>query len=324
MGLSDQERWQHSAPVPAVTQPSRRPFATATLRSERGRQARAAYLFLIPTFLGFVLFTAGPLLASIWLSLTTYDAISPPSYVGLTNYRDLLDDTRALGTFRTTAVFVVASVAIELVVALFLAVGVQRRMPSLLRYFFRTTFLLPVVTSAAAMSIIFGYLFNKEFGVINFYLGEFGINRVSWLTSSRMSLVTIILAASWQRIGFTFILFVAGLQNIPRDLYEAADLDGASEWSKLLSITVPLLTPTILFNAVIGVISSLQVFDIPYIMTRGGPGDSSRTVVMMIQEAAFQNLQFGYGSAIAVVLFVVIMLLTILQFWLSQRWVFYR
>lgn len=299
-------------------------FVARTIAAERRREARTAYLFLVPTFVGFALFTAGPLLASVGLSFTAYDVIDPPTYVGLQNYRTLANDARALASFRNTGLFVFASVAIEIVAALLLAVAVQRRMPSPLRYFFRTTFLLPIVTSSAAISIIFGYLFSKEFGVINYYLGQLGFDRVSWLTSSDLSLITVILAASWQRVGFTFILFVAALQNIPRDLYEAADIDGASEWSKLTAITIPLVTPTILFNAVIGVITSLQVFDIPYILTRGGPGDSSRTVVMIIQEAAFQNLQFGYGSAIAVVLFIAIMLLTILQFWLSQRWVFYR
>jgi multiple sugar transport system permease protein len=155
-------------------------------------------------------------------------------------------------------------------------------------------------------------------------LGQLGLEQVPWLTSQRWSLITVIVAALWQRLGFTFILFVAGLQNIPRDLYEAAALDGATGWTRLRTITVPLLSPTILFATVISVIDSLQVFDQAYILTNGGPGDSSRTVVMMIQESAFQNLRFGYGSAIAVVLFVVILLFTVLQFWLSRRWVHYR
>lgn len=295
-----------------------------TIRSQRTREARAAYWYLFPTFLLFLLFTAGPLVASIVLSFTDYDVISSPVFTGLTNYRELIRDDRLLAAFRNTAVFVVASVGIEMALALFLAVGVQRQMPTPLRYFLRTAYFLPVITSAAAISIAFAYMFSKDFGVINYYLGQLGLERVPWLTSTRWSLVTVILAAVWLRVGFTFILFVAGLQNIPRDLYEAASLDGATGWTRLRTITIPLLSPTILFAAVIGVIGSLQIFDQPYIMTRGGPGDSSRTVVMMIQESAFQNLRFGYGSAIAVVLFVVIMLFTLLQFWLSRRWVHYR
>ncbi|MDP9363350.1 MAG: sugar ABC transporter permease, partial [Chloroflexota bacterium] len=292
--------------------------------SQRAREARAAYWYLVPTFAGFLLFTAGPLIASIALSFTRYDVVTSPVFTGLANYRELIGDERLLRAFRNTAVFVVASTLIELVLALLLAVGVQRRMPTALRYFLRTAFFLPVITSAAAISIAFAYLFSKDFGVINYYLSQLGLERVPWLTSTRWSLITVILAAVWQRLGFTFILFVAGLQNIPRDLYEAAALDGATGWTRLRTITVPLLSPTILFAAVIGVIGSLQVFDQPYIMTSGGPGDSSRTVVMMIQESAFDGLRFGYGSAIAVVLFLVIMLFTLLQFWLSRRWVHYR
>jgi len=295
-----------------------------TLGSQRRREARAAYFYLLPTLVGFVLFVAGPLIASIWLSFNDYDVMSPPRSAGFDNYAELFQDERVLISFRNTAAFVIASTGLELTLALLLAIGVQRRMPSPLRYAFRTAFFLPVITSAAAISIIFSYMFSKEFGVINYYLTKTGLEQVPWLTSTRWSLVTIVLAAVWQRLGFTFILFVAGLQNIPRDLYEAAEIDGVTGWTKLWTITIPLLSPTILFAAVIGVIGSLQVFDQPYIMTRGGPGDSSRTVVMLIQESAFQNFRFGYGSAIAVILFLVIMLMTLLQFWLSRRWVHYR
>ncbi len=300
------------------------PPVTAGMRAERRRESRAAYLFIFPTFLLFVLFVGGPLLASIGLSFTHYDVFNPPRWAGLSNYQQLAADKQAIVSFRNTGVFVVFSVAIELVLALLLALGIQQKMPTFLRYFFRTAYFLPIITSSAAIGIVFGFMFNKDFGVINYYLGLLGFDRVPWVTSTRYSLWTIILAASWQRLGFTFILFSAGLQNIPRELYEAADLDGATGWSRLTRITLPLLSPTILFTAVIGIIGSLQIFDLPKIITNGGPGDSSRTVVMIIQEAGFGNLQFGYGSAIAVVLFLLIMALTLTQFWLSRRLVHYR
>ena len=297
---------------------------TASWRAQRRAEARSAYLFILPTFLLFFLFVAGPLVVSIYLSFTSYDVLTPPKPVGLENYRQMLEDVRVVSSFRNTAIFVLLSTAIEMVLALLLAVGVQRRMPRVLRYIFRTAYFLPIITSGAAMGIVFGYMFNKDFGVINYYLGQFGIDRVPWITSTRYSLYTIILAASWQRLGFTFILFTAGLQNIPRELYEAADLDGATGWSRLTRITIPLLSPTILFTAVIGIINGLQVFDLPTIITNGGPGDSSRTVVMIIHEAGFRNTQFGYASAIAVALFAVILALTVFQFWASKRWVHYR
>lgn len=300
------------------------PATRTGMRVERRREMRAAYLFIFPTFLLFALFVAGPLLASIGISFTHYDVFTTPRWAGLSNYQQLAVDQQAIASFRNTAVFVVFSVAIELVLALFLALGIQRKMPTPLRYFFRTAYFLPIITSSAAMGIVFGFMFNKDFGVINYYLGQLGIDRIPWVTSTRYSLWTIILGAAWQRLGFTFILFSAGLQNIPRELYEAADLDGATGWSRLTRITLPLLSPTILFTAVIGIIGSLQIFDLPKIITNGGPGDSSRTVVMIIQEAGFGNLQFGYGSAIAVVLFLLIMLLTLVQFWISRKWVYYR
>lgn len=296
----------------------------ASLRGEQRREALAAYLLILPTFLGFFVFVAGPLLASIGLSFAHYDVLNPPSLAGLDNYRHVLDDQKVVSSFRNTGVFVILSTLFEIVLALLLAVGVQRRMPAVLRYVFRTAYFLPIITSGAAMGIVFSYLFNKDFGVINYYLGFLGVVRIPWITSTAWSLFTIVLASTWQRLGFTFLLFSAGLQNIPREIYEAADLDGATGWARLWRITIPLLSPTILFTAVIGIISGLQVFDLPTIITGGGPGDSSRTVVMVIHEVGFRNLQFGYGSAIAVILFCLIMALTIVQFRLSSRWVHYR
>jgi multiple sugar transport system permease protein len=180
-----------------------------------------------------------------------------------------------------------------------------------------------MVTSIASISIVLGYLFHKELGVINYYLGRVGVAEVPWLTSSGWALWTIVIATVWKSFGFDLILFIAGIQNIPRHLYEAASIDGASGWQQFWRITIPLLSPTMFFAVVVGLISSFQVFDQAFIMTRGGPGDATRTLVMVIFEDAFGTLRMGYGSAIAMVLFVVILGLTILQFRLSQRWVHY-
>jgi multiple sugar transport system permease protein len=160
--------------------------------------------------------------------------------------------------------------------------------------------------------------------VINYYLSFLGVPQIPWLNSSRWALTTIVLTYVWQQLGFTFIVFVGGLGNMPKDVLEAADVDGAYGWRRLWHITLPMLSPTILFAAVVGVINALQVFTEPFVMTHGGPGDSSRTVVMTIYEAAFKNLELGYGSAIAMILFVVIMLVTAGQFWLGNRAVFYQ
>ncbi len=297
---------------------------TRTLRSQRRSETRAAYLFLLPTLLGFLLFVAGPLIAALALSFTKYDVVTAPVGVGLGNYREIAKDNHVLVSFRNTIIFVLIATALQVTIALLLAVGVQRKMPSYLRYFFRTAFFFPVITSAASISIVFVYMFNKEFGVINYYLGKLGFADVPWLVSTRWSLFSICLAYVWQHLGFTFILFSAGLQNISREIYEAADIDGVNGTTKFFRITLPLLSPTILFTTVIGMINALQVFDQATIMTRGGPGDSSRTAVMAIYEAAFQDLRFGYGSAIAVLLFAVVLGFTLLQFALSKRFVFYK
>jgi multiple sugar transport system permease protein len=221
--------------------------------------------------------------------------------------------------------FVLFAVSLQLSLAFLLALGVQRKgMSRGLRYIFRSAFFLPVLTSAASISIVLAYLFNKEFGVINYYLGRVGVPPVPWLNSSGWALITVALAYVWQQVGFTFIVFVGGLGNLPKEVLEAAEVDGAAGLRRLWNVTLPLMSPTILFAAVVGVINALQVFAEPFIMTHGGPGDASRTVVLTLYEAAFKNLELGYGSAIAMVLFIVIMMVTAAQFWIGNRLVFYQ
>jgi multiple sugar transport system permease protein len=308
--------------------PAASPLAWLTQAGLRGmarREALTGYLFILPTYIGFLLFVSGPVLASLGLSLFDWDLLAQkaPRFVGARNYAELAADARLLTSFRNTVVFVLGAVALENALALLLAAAVQGVRSRALVYALRTAYFLPLALSGAAVAVVLGYLFHKEFGVVNYYLTLVGLPRVPWLTASGWSLFAVILAATWRALGFNFIIYVAGLQNVPREMYEAADIDGAGPLAKLLNITLPLLSPTILFTAVIGVIGALQVFEQPFVMTRGGPGDSSRTVVMIIYESAFQNLAIGYGAAIATLLFVLIMALTIFQFWLSKRWVHY-
>ncbi len=299
-------------------------FTENTLHGMQRRKVVLAYLFLLPTMLGILVFTAGPVIVSLGLSFYSWNVITPAEFVGLQNYRQLVRDPQVWTSFINTAKFVVLAVSLQLSLALFLAIAVQQKMPTWLRYFFRSAFFLPVLTSAASISIVLAYMFHREFGVINYYLGRVGVDAIPWLNSARWALITIVLTYVWQGLGFTFIVFTGGLNNIPTDILEAAEMDGARGWRRLWHITLPLLSPTILFAAVIGVINALQVFAEPYVMTKGGPGDASRTVVLSIYEAAFKNLELGYGSAIAMILFVAIMLVTAAQFWLSKRAVFYQ
>jgi len=216
------------------------------------------------------------------------------------------------------------AVTVQICLALFLALSIQRITNRLLRYYFRTAFFLPILMSGASVSITIAYLFNKDFGVVNYYLSFLHIARIPWLTSSSWALITIVIAAVWHNVGFTLILFIGGLAGISQEVLEAADLDGARGWQRLRWVTLPLLSPTIFFAAVTGVIGALQVFDEPYVMTRGGPGDASRSAVMVVYQSAFQQQELGYGSTVVVILFILIMLVTLIQFVGSRRWVFYQ
>ncbi|MFN8525948.1 MAG: sugar ABC transporter permease [Chloroflexota bacterium] len=312
----------------AITGPSAR-FGWLSQQGLQGmarREALTGYLFILPTYAGFLLFILGPVIASLGLSLYDWDLLAQktPVFVGAQNFVNLTQDSRLLTAFRNTLLFVLGAVGLEVSLAVVLAVAVQSVRSRPLTYFLRTAFFLPLTLSGAAVAVILSYLFQKEFGVINYYLALMGFERVPWLTSGSWSLVAVIFAATWRTLGFNFIIFVAGVQNISREMYEAAEIDGAGPWSKFWRVTIPLLSPTMLFVTVIGVIGALQVFEQPFVMTRGGPGDSSRTVVMIIYESAFQNLAIGYGAAIASLLFLLIMALTVLQFWLSKRWVHYE
>jgi multiple sugar transport system permease protein len=301
-------------PAPAAKGPSARDRGTRLL----------ATLFLAPTIVGIVVFTVVPIVGSVVLSFFHWNVIDSPSYAGLSNYGEVFGDETVLVSFRNTLVFMVLAVALQLLVALALALTLNGRMPVWLRSVFRSAFFFPLVLSAASISVVMKYLFNQDFGVINWLLGFVGIAPVPWLTSENAAMATVVLVYVWQQFGFSFLLFVGGLNNIPKEIHEAAALDGATGLRKHLTVTLPLLSPTLLVASVVGIINALQVFEQPYVLTDGGPGDSTRTVVMVIYETAFEQLRFGAASAVGVLLFVLIMAVTALQFRLSRRFVHYQ
>ena len=280
-------------------------------------------LFLAPTVIGLGLFTFLPILASVVLAFFSWDIITPPRFVGLENFVDIAADPTIRVSFLNTIGFVVVAVTLQLAVALVLAVLVNTRMPGLLKSFFRSVLFFPLVLSAASVSIIMGYLFNENFGLVNHVLNLLGMADVPWLTSTHGAMIVVVLVYVWQNFGFSFLLFLGGLSSIPKEVYEAAQVDGATGWKQFWRITFPLVSPTTLVASVMAIISALQIFDQPYVLTRGGPGDSTRTAVMVIYESAFKQLEFGRASAIGIVLTVVIMLVTAIQFRLSRRFVFY-
>ena len=218
----------------------------------------------------------------------------------------------------------IVAVVLQLAVALGLAVLVASRLPDWPRAFFRSAFFFPLILSAASVSLVMAYLFNQDFGLVNRVLAVIGLSGVPWLTSEFGAATVVVLVYVWQNFGFSFLLFVGGLAAIPTEVYEASSIDGATGWRQFRSITLPLVSPTMLVASVTAIISALQIFDQPYVMTRGGPGDATRTAVMVIFESAFQQLQFGRASAIGIVLTLLIMAITALQFRLSRRFVFYQ
>ena len=293
------------------------------LQKDKNREAIAGYLFLLPTFIGFIIFVLGPIISAIGLSFTSYDLLSPPKFVGLENYTQIFKDPRLRVVYGNTAFFTILAVTFNLGIALVLAVLLNRKLPGFLKYLFRAAYFFPVLVALAYSSVIWSFLYQKDTGIINYYLHILGVDPIPWLSSKQWVLPSIIILDVWKNTGFAMLVFLAGLQNIPQDYYEAAQIDGAGRYALFRHITMPLITPTLLLNLIIYMIGALQVFDSIQVLTQGGPGDASRSVTMYVTEVAFQSLQMGYGSAIAITLFIIIMILTLLQFRISRAWVFY-
>ena len=270
-----------------------------------------------------LVFTALPIIFTFVLSLFTWDIITPPQFVGIKNFERLVADQRVINSFRVTAVLSFLVVVLQVVIGLAMALLVQQRVSTWARSIFRTAFFLPLLVSAASLSIVFSYLFDDRFGVVNYYLKLVGLPQIDWLSSPAGATATIVIVAVWQKLGFVFILFVAALGSLPKDILEAVALDGSGPIRTFFSVKLPLISPTVFFASVIGLIDAMQIFDQPYVMTKGGPGDATTTTVMLIYRTAFQNIEFGYGSAISVVLFLLLLVITGLQFMISRKWVFY-
>ncbi|MCY4146529.1 MAG: sugar ABC transporter permease [Chloroflexi bacterium] len=292
--------------------------------SPKRSEALAAYLFILPTFIGFAIFILYPLVESLRISFYEYSILGDTYYVGLDNYDRLLNDSRLRTTYRNTIVFTGFAVFLNAGIGLLLAVFLNRRMPALMRNFYRSAFFFPILIAHTYISVIWRYLYQQDTGVINYYLALFGIDAVPWLSHPGWAMAAIIIMDVWKNTGFAMLVFLAGLQSIPYAYYEAAQLDGANERQLFTRITIPLLSPTIFFILVIFMIGALQVFDSIIVLTQGGPGDATRSVVMYIYQQAFQRLDFGYAAAVSWTLFLVIMAVTLVQFWGSRRWVHYE
>lgn len=249
--------------------------------------------------------------------------MSPPRLVGFSNYARLISDVRLAVVYKNTTLFSVTAVILTVGIGTLLGVAVNKRLPGFLKYILRTAYFFPVLVGMIYAAMVWKFLFNRDLGVVNYYLHCVNVPPIPWLTSSTWAIWSVIMVYVWKNVGFTMLTTLAGLQNISEELYEAAKIDGAKPHTRFFRITIPLLSPVILFNVTITMINTLQEFDSIVALTNGGPGDASRTVVMYIYDKAFRSFDMGYASAIAVTLFVVICVVTLLQLWGSRRWVHY-
>jgi multiple sugar transport system permease protein len=282
------------------------------------RQNLTGWAFALPFVAIFLVFMAGPLLASLVLSLTDFglrDLRNPlgVNFIGLENYAELLGDTTFHKALANTAYFVIVGVPLTLGLALAVALALDRGIRRF-RTAYRVGFYLPVVTSIVAIAVVWRFVLNPDYGLLNMTLGTIGIEGPNWLGSEVLAMPSLIVMAAWKNIGFAMVLFLAGLQTIPVQLYEAASIDGAGRWAAFRSVTLPLLRPTLLFAVVITTIGYLQVFEEPFVMTDGGPLDATLSVSMFMYEEGFEFFHQGYAAAIAWVLFLLVAVVAVIQF----------
>lgn len=277
----------------------------------------ALAVLLLPSLAGMVIFLMAPVASSLVLSFTEWDLIGEVNWIGLANYTQALADPAVLGALRNTLTFILGYLPSVVIIALGLALLLNRRIRG--RVVFRAIYFVPVVTSWVAVSLIWKWLLNPQYGLVNFALGAIGIKGPGWLFDPAWAMTGVILTSVWKDIGFVTVIYLAGLQDIPEPLYEAAALDGATPWQRFWSITFPMLAPTTFFVTTISLISSFQVFDQVWIMTQGGPAGATSVMVELIYKNAFSYYKMGYASAISWVLFALIFAVTIAQNLLQKK-----
>jgi multiple sugar transport system permease protein len=285
------------------------------------RDTLRGYLFIMPVVLGLLIWTFGPMLASAYYSLTDYKIIGIPEFIGLQNYTDLLQDKAFIQSLSITVRFGVMFVILSQIVGLALAVLLTQKVRGLT--IFRTIFYLPIIVPAAASALLWKYLYNKEFGPISSVFQAVGLPSINWLGSPESALFAIVIMSVWGS-AVTTIIYVAGLQNIPEDLLDSAKIDGANGVRRFWHVTIPMLSPTMFFNVVTGVIGAFQFFVPAFIMTQGGPAKSTYFYNYNLYEKAFKWLEMGYASAMAWVLFAIIIVMTMMIFRSSPLWVYYE
>jgi multiple sugar transport system permease protein/alpha-1,4-digalacturonate transport system permease protein len=286
------------------------------------REALAGYLYLVPNFIGFLVFIAVPVFMGFVISFTDYSGFPGASFVGLANYLRMLRDSQFIAALRNNLFYTLTSVPLTMLAALLLALMLNKAI--VFSDIFKTLYFFPNLTSTVAVSCVFMLLFDSNNGPINHFLSSLGMPDEmlpKWFFSTKSAMITVVLVVVWKQAGYYMIMFLAGLKNIPRHLYEAARIDGAGSWQCFRHVTWPMLSPTTFMVTIFSIIASFQVFDIINITTKGGPGRATTVLVFRIYREAFRDWKMGYGSAIAYFLFMVILIVTIIQWQGQKRWV---
>lgn len=296
---------------PQITEVQNIPELTVRKSRLRAGESRMAYLFVSPAMILFFIFSLLPAGYALVLSFTNYDILNLPSWVGLANYQRMFQDAVWIQSLQNILYYVALYVPTMVIVSLLVALALNRKMPGM--KVFRTLYYLPVISSTVAASSVWMFLYNENYGVINQILGIFGINGPAWLFNENTAMIAVVIVCVWQGIGGNMIIYLAGLQGVPDYLYEAAVLDGASKWQTFRYVTWPSLRTTTFFVTTTSLIGSFQVFDQVYVMTQGGPGNTTLTPVYNIYNNGFQQLQMGYASAQAFGLFVIIMIVSFIN-----------
>jgi multiple sugar transport system permease protein len=305
--------------VRASVQPAKK----ATLGRLARREEREFYLFISLWIIGFILFDAGPIVASFVVSFTDWSLLSAPKWIGLGNFQKMSGDQFFYIAIWNSLYYGIASVGLGLIVSFLLALLLNQKVAGMA--LFRTIFYLPSVVSGIAVAILWIMILNADFGLLNTALGWFGIKGPGWLIQPQWTKPALILMSLWQGSGAAMVIYLAGLQSVPQHLYEAAEIDGAGPWGKFWNVTVPMMSPIIFYNLIVGFIASLQGFVLVLIMTTDGrPANAALMIGLYLYRQAFVFFNIGYASAIAWVLLMVIMLFTAMQFYFAKYWVFYE
>jgi len=296
---------------------------TVTLKGMRRREERTAWLFIAPVFLGILVFQVYPTIFSLYASLTSWDLISAPRWVGIRNYVNLVTTDRFFfKTMWTTARYTLGVVLPSMAISLFFASLLNQSIR--FKHLYRAIYFVPVVAPTVALALLWGWLYEPNFGIINAALRVVGIKGPAWLGTTQWALRSVIIMAIWAGLGFQIVIFLAGLQAVPQEYYEASAIDGANSLQKFRHITLPLISPVTFFVLVTGIIGTFQDFSLVWVLTGGGPAGATQLIVMYLYGLAFRLQRMGVASAVAYSVFVVIVGLTILNFVFSKRWVFYE